>query len=91
MICILYILKTGKKYLIFEHPLIVYLGKITYPVYLVHFGAITFVMYFLEKFGLHEKNIVLFNILLYVGTLVVTFSVSALLYEFYEKKFLAMR
>lgn len=91
MICILYLLKTGKKYTIFEHPFIVYLGKITYAVYLVHIAAIIVVMYFLEKFGIQKQSFLLFNILQYAGTFILTFSVSALLYEFYEKKFLAMR
>jgi peptidoglycan/LPS O-acetylase OafA/YrhL len=91
MICILYLLKTGKKYVIFEHPFIVYLGKITYAVYLVHFAAILIVMYFLEKFGIQKQSLLLFNVLQYVGTFALTFSISALLYEFYEKKFLALR
>jgi peptidoglycan/LPS O-acetylase OafA/YrhL len=91
MICILYLLKTGKSYAIFEHPFIVYLGKITYAVYLVHFAAILVVMYILEHFHIHEKSLWLFNVLQYGGTLLLTFSVSAFLYEFYEKKFLAMR
>jgi peptidoglycan/LPS O-acetylase OafA/YrhL len=91
MICILYLLKSGKKYMLFEHPVIVYLGKITYAVYLVHFAAILIVMYFLELFQIHTKSLLWFNILQYAGTLILTFSVSALLYEYYEKKFLAMR
>ena len=91
MICILYLLKTNKKYILFEHPVIVYLGKITYAVYLVHFAAIVIVMYFLEKYGIQKQNLLLFNVLQYAGTIILTFSLSALLYEFYEKKFLALR
>jgi peptidoglycan/LPS O-acetylase OafA/YrhL len=90
MVCVLYLLKTGRSYKFFEHPLIVYLGKITYAVYLVHFAVILIVMYFLEKFGLH-KDLLWFNILQYTFTLILTFGISALLYEFYEKKFLALR
>jgi peptidoglycan/LPS O-acetylase OafA/YrhL len=90
MVCVLYLLKTGRSYKFFEHPLIVYFGKITYAVYLVHFAVIVTVMYFLEKFGL-QHNLWQFNFLQYALTLVFTFGISALLYEFYEKKFLALR
>ncbi|HNL84064.1 MAG TPA: acyltransferase [Chitinophagales bacterium] len=91
MLVVLYLLKTNKRYLIFEHPLFVYLGKITYAVYLVHFAVIVIVMNLLERFNLQHSNLLLFNILQYAGTLILTFSISALLYEYYEKKFLAMR
>ncbi len=89
--CILFLIKDGKGYLIFEHPVISYLGKITYPVYLIHFGVIIIVMYFLEKYEIQKQSLLLFNILQYAGTYILTYLVSGLLFEFYGKKFLAFR
>ena len=89
--CVLFLIKDGKGYFLFEHPVISYLGKITYPVYLIHFGVIIIVMYFLEKYEIQKQSLLLFNILQYAGTYILTYLVSGLLFEFYGKKFLAFR
>ena len=91
IVVILYLMKDGKKILIFEHPLIVYLGKITYAVYLVHWFVLVMVMYFLEKFHVPEKGELLFNLLQYSLTIIFTYGIAAILYEQYEKRFLALR
>ena len=90
-IFMLYLIKDGKQYRILEHPFIVYLGKITYRVYLFHFISIILVMYVLEQFHVQEKSLLAFNMLQYVFTWLVSFGLAALIYEKFEKKILALR
>lgn len=90
-IFMLYLIKDGKKYRILEHPFIVYLGKITYSVYLFHFISIILVMYVLERLHIPQKSLLAFNILQYVFTWIVSFGFAALIYEKFEKKILSLR
>ena len=87
----LYLIKDGKRYTILEHPYIVYLGKITYSVYLFHFVSIIIVMSILERFHIPQKSMILFNMLLYLFTWILSFGIAALVFEKFEKKILAMR
>lgn len=91
MVCLLYLLKTKKSYYLLENKFVVYLGKITYSAYLVHFVCIIITLYFMEMTGLQHRNLFWFNVLLYSGSMILTFVSSAILYEYVEKKFLAMR
>jgi peptidoglycan/LPS O-acetylase OafA/YrhL len=90
-IFMLYLVKDGKKYAILEHPFIVYLGKITYSVYLFHFMAIVVVMYFLERYNVQQHGELVFDLLQYPLTWLLTFGFSALTHEYFEKKILAYR
>lgn len=90
-IFMLYLIKDGKRYMIFEHPFIVYLGKITYSVYLFHFIAIIIVMYVLERLHVPQTSMVLFNILQYIFTWLLSFGIASLVFEKFEKKILALR
>ncbi len=90
-IFMLYLVKDNKRYIIFEHPVIVYLGKITYSVYLFHFISIIVVMYVLEQLHIPQKSMILFNILQYLFTWILSFGIAALVFEKFEKKILAMR
>ena len=91
IVVVLYLMKDGKKILFFDHPFIVYLGKITYAVYLVHWFVLVIVMYYLEKFHVPEKGELIFNLLQYSLTFIFTYGIAAILYEQYEKRFLALR
>lgn len=91
IIVVLYLMKDGKEVLFFNHPIIVYLGKITYAVYLVHWFVLVIVMYYLEKFHIPEKGELIFNVLQYSLTWIFTYGIAAILYEQYEKRFLALR
>lgn len=90
-IFMLYLVKDGKQYAILEHPWIVYMGKITYSVYLFHFFAIVTVMYFLEKFNVQQYGELVFDLCQYPLTWIFTFGFSALTHEYYEKKILKYR
>lgn len=90
-IFMLYLVKDGKRYRIFEHPAIVYLGKITYSVYLFHFVSIIVVMYVLEQLHIPQKSMLLFNMLQYAFTWLLSFGIASLVFEKFEKKILALR
>ena len=69
---------------------VVYLGKISYGIYLLHPLAITLVFYFLKPLHLDLAGWP-FTLLFFGGTILLTTALSILSYECYEKYFLRLR
>jgi peptidoglycan/LPS O-acetylase OafA/YrhL len=74
-----------------EYPLLARLGNISYGIYMYHTLCITVCIYTLMYFGVHEKNYVLFNCLLYAGSVFLTLAVAHISYEYFEKYFLNLK
>ncbi|MBT1704472.1 acyltransferase family protein [Chryseosolibacter indicus] len=67
------------------------LGNISYGIYMYHTLCIAFCMYVLRLFKLGQSNHILFNVLLYSFSVIVTIAVAYLSYELFEKKFLELK
>jgi peptidoglycan/LPS O-acetylase OafA/YrhL len=74
-----------------ETPVLNTLGNISYGIYMYHTLCITICMFTLQHFGLHQGNYVWFNILLYATSILSTIIVSYWSYEWFEKRFLALK
>lgn len=74
-----------------EHPVLIKLGNISYGIYMYHTLCITVCIYALSYFSLEKTNLVLFNILLYVSSIVLTIIVAHFSYTYFEKIFLRMK
>jgi peptidoglycan/LPS O-acetylase OafA/YrhL len=69
-----------------------YLGKISYGIYMFHFVCITFTLHMLEAFlDLPQKLGMWNNLLVYIIAIGLTIGVSALSYEYFEKRFLTRK
>jgi peptidoglycan/LPS O-acetylase OafA/YrhL len=68
-----------------ESKFFIYLGKISYGLYMYHQMAMVFVINMLIKFGL------LNNIAMYILSIILTIFISGLSYKFFEKPFLKMK
>lgn len=74
-----------------ETPLLAKLGNISYGIYMYHTLCITVCLYTLTSFSLEQSNLVLFNLLLYTGSILMTLVVAHLSYEYMEKFFLTLK
>lgn len=69
---------------------LVYLGKISYGIYLLHPLAITIVFYCLRPLELPLQS-VSFTLLFFGGTILLTIALSVISFEYFEKFFLRFR
>jgi peptidoglycan/LPS O-acetylase OafA/YrhL len=67
------------------------LGNISYGIYMYHTVCITACLFTLRHLQLEYVDYVMFNILLYGCSVVMTIAVAYLSYEFFEKKFLDLK
>jgi peptidoglycan/LPS O-acetylase OafA/YrhL len=74
-----------------EKPILNKLGNISYGIYMYHAICITVCLYTLTFFGIEKSNFILFNILFYVGSIVLTLTVANFSYEYFEKFFLNLK
>jgi peptidoglycan/LPS O-acetylase OafA/YrhL len=74
-----------------ESPVLARLGNISYGMYMYHTLCITLCIYVLTRFGFHQGDLVLFNILIYSSSIFLTLLVAFVSYEYFEKVFLAMK
>lgn len=89
---ILNIATNSQSYFQLEHPILKYLGKISYGIYMYHLLCIRLAMIVLEKLGMGNSEYSGFeNILLYVVATVLTILISTLSYEYFEKRFLNLK
>lgn len=70
-----------------EQPILRYLGKISYGIYMYHFISIRLVLYILEQGGYHTNTLAM-NIWLYIGTYAITLLLAMVSYRFFETPFL---
>jgi peptidoglycan/LPS O-acetylase OafA/YrhL len=74
-----------------ENKLLTTLGNISYGVYMYHTICITLCLYALRNMRIQNLDYTLFNILLYTFSVCLTIGLSYLSYEFFEKRFLALK
>lgn len=80
------------SFLKLRHPLIDYLGKISYGIYMYHMIIVVFCIQTGKKiFPEWTGPEFLPNLVLYLSATLLTFMVSALSYEVFEKKFIRMK
>jgi len=90
-ILILNVSTNEKFFLKLENRFYTYLGNISYGIYMYHTLCIAIVMTILQRTGLDQGNFVLFNILIYAGSIVLTILVSGLSYKYFESFFLRQK
>jgi len=73
-----------------EHPILNYLGNISYGIYLFHNIFIILTMNLLISFSFHE-NLVVFNIFLYLSSISLTLFFSGLSFKYFEMHFLKLK
>jgi peptidoglycan/LPS O-acetylase OafA/YrhL len=71
-----------------ENPVLSRLGNISYGIYMYHTLCITMCIYVLHSLGIADSNLILFNVLLYCTSVILTIGVAYLSYEYFEKVFL---
>jgi peptidoglycan/LPS O-acetylase OafA/YrhL len=85
-------ISTNKNFIIkLENTKYSYLGNISYGIYMYHTICITIVITILQKIGLEKDNILLFNILLYLLSVVLTIITASLSYKYIESFFLKLK
>jgi len=67
-----------------EHRVVLFLGEISYGIYLWHFIAIGIIQTLFTRLGLESDQIII-RPLYYIGTIAVTFAISSCSYIFLEK------
>jgi peptidoglycan/LPS O-acetylase OafA/YrhL len=83
---------TNEKFILkLENRFYSYLGNISYGIYMYHTLCIALTMTILTRLNLAEANFVLFNVLLYTGSVLLTIAVSALSYRWFESFFLRQK
>lgn len=74
-----------------EHPVLNKLGNISYGIYMYHTICVTICIYTLRSLGIHESNLVLFNVLMYSSSIGLTIAIAYLSYHYFEKRFLDLK
>lgn len=72
-----------------EHPIITYLGTLSYGLYMYHFPLQYLIVFLLHRAGFPEGDG--YNVILYAGTLLGSFGLAALSYRYYERLFLHLK
>ncbi len=86
-ILILNVALNEKSLIKLHYPFLDYLGKISYGIYMFHVSVIFFVLQLLTNLNL-KNNLILFNVILYLGVIVLTITVSHVSYRYFELLFL---
>lgn len=73
-----------------ENKALTKLGNISYGIYMYHTLCIVTCLYILTYFSV-DQHYVLFNLLLYTGSVVLTITVAFFSYEYFEKFFLNLK
>ncbi|MBC7811582.1 MAG: acyltransferase [Burkholderiales bacterium] len=68
-----------------------FLGKISYGLYMFHPLVIIVTLAVLRNTTLAEDNFLLFNLVLYAGSIAGTIALAAVSYRFYESRFLRLK
>lgn len=85
-------ISTNKKFFIkLENPLYSYLGNISYGIYMYHTICISIVLTILQKTGFGQNNPILFNVMLYSVSVVLTIAIAGLSYKYFESFFLKLK
>jgi peptidoglycan/LPS O-acetylase OafA/YrhL len=87
LVIIMNVAAGAKKMIDLENPVMSYLGKISYGIYMYHFMIIPVVIRVLMSMEIMTSGIQ-FNIILYVAVIVLTITVSSISYYILEKRFI---
>ncbi len=90
IIIILNLAANPKSLINLENKILDYLGKISYSIYMWHNIAIIFGLHLARKVNPQLDNI-FSNTIYYITTFIVTFILSAISYELFEKRFLRFK
>jgi len=83
---------TNKNFVLkLENRFYSYLGNISFGIYMYHTICIAIILTILQKIGLDKGNQVLFNIVLYSGSVIMTIGVAAFSYKYFESFFLRQK
>ncbi|MAE14630.1 MAG: hypothetical protein CL821_03455 [Crocinitomicaceae bacterium] len=74
-----------------ESPVLNFLGKISYGLYMYHLIVIYFVLTLMVRFDIYHENYSLSTFLLYSQSMIITFLISYFSYTFFEKRFLKIK
>lgn len=74
-----------------EHPLLTRLGNMSYGIYMYHTLCVTLCISALRYFGMFDASPVLFNCVMYIGSIALTLFVAFISYELIEKRFLNLK
>jgi peptidoglycan/LPS O-acetylase OafA/YrhL len=74
-----------------ETPLLNTMGNISYGIYMYHTLCITIALYALRALNVDKGDGVVFNIILYTLSVLLTYVVSYVSYEYFEKAFLNLK
>jgi len=81
-----------KSYLKLKNPIIDYLGKISYGIYMYHMVIVVFCIKICKQIFPEWSGLELIpNLVLYISATMLTFIVSAFSYEWFEKRFIKMK
>lgn len=92
MTCLYFSLTCGNKYLnkILQNSILVYIGKISYSLYIFHWFILILLTptfnNILKKLSGHNNNLIAITL-----CLIVTFLISALSYNFFEKPIIKLK
>jgi peptidoglycan/LPS O-acetylase OafA/YrhL len=85
-------ISTNKKFVLkLENKWYSYLGNISYGIYMYHTICISVVMTVLQKSGIDKDNPFIFNILIYLFSVILTIAISGLSYKYFESRFLKLK
>ena len=89
MVIIMNVSSNNKAIILLENKVFIFLGKISYALYMYHMIVVVFsirlITWFFGEIGLFQ------NILIYVSSILLTIFVSWLSYEYFEKPFLKLK
>ncbi|WP_317898619.1 acyltransferase family protein [Aurantibacillus circumpalustris] len=84
------ILNVAKRDKLFENPVLSYLGKISYGIYMYHLMIIPIVLFAFKHYLILDEGFLL-NTLIYLAVISITIMVSALSYNLFENYFIRLK
>lgn len=92
LIIILNVCSNPFSFLKLTHPLIDYLGKISYGIYMIHMVVVVFfVQLFKQMYPAWDGTGLAMNLAYYIISICVSLILSAISYEIFEKRFIRMK
>lgn len=83
---------TNKKFVLkLENRFYTYLGNISYGIYMYHTLCIAIMFTVLQRLGLDTGNSIVFNSILYIGSVCLTILIAGLSYKYFESFFLKQK
>jgi peptidoglycan/LPS O-acetylase OafA/YrhL len=74
-----------------EHPMLNYLGKISYGIYMYHFMIIPFILNLAKAYITNINNEIVYNIIVYTIVIIATIATASLSYFLIEQPFIKLK